>query len=142
MPIVPVVETLPSNAGGMGLISGWRAKIPLRKKVLAVQSCPTLCNPMDCSPPGSSVHRILQARILEWVAIPFSRGFSQHGDQTPISHTVVDSLPPELPGKALGSHIPCSQKTKTENRGSVVTNSIKTLKTVHIRKTFKKKSKP
>ena len=44
--------------------------------VLVFQSCPTLCNSMDCSPPGSSVHGILQARILEWVAIPFSRGFS------------------------------------------------------------------
>ena len=42
------------------------------------QSCPTLCNdPMNCSPPGSSVHGILQARILEWVAISFSRGSSQ-----------------------------------------------------------------
>ena len=40
------------------------------------QSCPTLCNPMDCSPPGSSVHGIFQARILEWVAISYSRGFS------------------------------------------------------------------
>ena len=39
-----------------------------------LQSCPTLLDPMDCSPPGSSVHRILQARILEWVAIPFFRG--------------------------------------------------------------------
>ena len=38
------------------------------------QSCPTLCDPMDCSPPGSSVHGILQARILEWIAISFSRG--------------------------------------------------------------------
>ena len=38
------------------------------------QSCPTLCDPMDCSPPGSSVHGILQARMLEWVAISFSRG--------------------------------------------------------------------
>ena len=38
------------------------------------QSCPTLCDPIDCSPPGSSVHGILQARILEWVAIPISRG--------------------------------------------------------------------
>ena len=37
------------------------------------QSCPTLCDPMDCSPPGSSVHGIFQARILEWVAIAFSR---------------------------------------------------------------------
>ena len=40
------------------------------------QSCPTLCDHMDCSLPGSSVHRILQARILEWVAISFSRGSS------------------------------------------------------------------
>ena len=39
--------------------------------VQALQSCPTLCDPMDCSPPGSSVNGILQARILEWVAISF-----------------------------------------------------------------------
>ena len=38
-----------------------------------LQSCPTLCNPRDCSPPGSSIHGILQARILEWVAISFSK---------------------------------------------------------------------
>ena len=41
--------------------------------VLAVQSCPTLCYPTDCSPPGSSVHGILQARILEWVVISSSK---------------------------------------------------------------------
>ena len=41
---------------------------------LVAQSCPTLCDPMDCNPPGSSVHWIFQARILEWVAISFSRG--------------------------------------------------------------------
>ena len=40
------------------------------------QSCLTLCNPTDCSPPGSSVHGILQARILEWVAMPSSKGSS------------------------------------------------------------------
>ena len=39
-------------------------------------SCVRLCHPMDCSPPGSSVHEILQARILEWVAIPYSKGTS------------------------------------------------------------------
>ena len=44
------------------------------------QSCPTLCDPMDCSPPGSSVHGIFQARILEWVAISFSRGSSPPRD--------------------------------------------------------------
>ena len=44
------------------------------------ESCLTLCDPRDCSPPGFSVHGILQARILEWVAIPFSRGSSQPRD--------------------------------------------------------------
>ena len=43
----------------------------------ASQSCPILCNPVDCSPPGSSVYGILQARILRWVAISFSRGSSK-----------------------------------------------------------------
>ena len=42
--------------------------------LLVAQSCPALCDPMDCSPPGSSVHGTLQARILEWVAMPSSRG--------------------------------------------------------------------
>ena len=50
-----------------------------------LQSCPTFCNPMDCSPPGSSVHGILQARILEWIAMPSSRGSSQLRDQTLVS---------------------------------------------------------
>ena len=49
------------------------------------QSCPTLCDPVDCIPPGSSVHGILQARILEWVAISFSRGSSQPRDRTQVS---------------------------------------------------------
>jgi len=50
------------------------------------QSCLTVCNPMDCSPQGFSVHGILQARILEWVPISFSRGSSRLRDQTPVSH--------------------------------------------------------
>ena len=54
-------------------------------KALVTQSCPTLCNSMDCSPPGSSVHGILQARILEWAAILFSRRSSPPRDQTPVS---------------------------------------------------------
>ena len=49
------------------------------------QLCPTLCDPMDCSPPGSSIHGIFQARILEWVAISFSRGSSRPRDQTQVS---------------------------------------------------------
>ena len=50
--------------------------------MLSLQSYPALCHPMGCSPPGSSVHGILQARILEWIAIPFSRGSSQSRDWT------------------------------------------------------------
>ena len=53
--------------------------------VLVAQSCLSLCDPMDCSPTGFSVHGILQARILEWVAIPFSRGSSWPRDQTLVS---------------------------------------------------------
>ena len=49
------------------------------------QLCLTFCDPMNCRQPGSSVHGILQARILEWVAMPSSRGFSQSRDQTCIS---------------------------------------------------------
>ena len=49
------------------------------------QLYPTLCDPMDCGPPGSSVHGILQARILEWVAIPFSRESSRPRDWTQVS---------------------------------------------------------
>ena len=49
------------------------------------QLCLTLCDPMDWSPPGSSVHGILQARILEWVAISFSRGSSWPRDRTQVS---------------------------------------------------------
>jgi len=54
---------------------------------LVAKLCPTLVTPMDCSLPGSFVHGILQARILEWVAISFSRGSSQPRNQTQISHT-------------------------------------------------------
>ena len=49
------------------------AKVKVKESEVA-QSCLTLCDPMDCSPPGSSIHGILQARILEWAAISFSRG--------------------------------------------------------------------
>ena len=51
-----------------------------------LQLCPTLCNPMDCSPPGSSVQGILQARILAWVAMPSSRGSSWPRDRILVSY--------------------------------------------------------
>ena len=63
----------------------WEALFYIESKSV----CPSVvsdCNPMDCSPPGSSVHGILQARKLEWVAISFSRGFSQPRHRTWVSH--------------------------------------------------------
>ena len=57
----------------------------VKMKVLVAQSCVALCNPMDCSPPASTVYGILQGRILEWVAMPSSRGSSWPRYQTWIS---------------------------------------------------------
>ena len=63
-------------------------------------SCLTLCNPMDLSLLGSSVHEILQARILEWIAIPFSRGSSQPRIEARSLALQAGSLPSEPPEKA------------------------------------------
>ena len=65
----------------------------------SLQLCLTLCNPMNCSPPGSSVPGILQARKLELVAMPSSGGSSQPRDWTQVSPLQADSLPYEPPGK-------------------------------------------
>ena len=72
------------------------------KKVKVAQSCPTLCNHMDYT-----VHGILQGRIPEWVAFPFSRGSSQPRDQTQVSVLQVDSLPAETPGKPKNTGVGC-----------------------------------
>ena len=56
-----------------------------KMKMLVAQSCPTLCDPMDCSLPCSSVHEILQARLLEWIAFPSSKVSSLPRDQTQVS---------------------------------------------------------
>ena len=93
-----------SRQWGIGLTTGWLCRVEKKKALILtvgwfledkypwvhaklLQSCPTLCNPMDYSPPGSSVHGILQARILEWVPKPSSRGSSQPRDQTRVSCT-------------------------------------------------------
>ena len=60
-------------------------KILMKVKMLVTQTCLTLCDPVDCCLPGSSVHGILQARILEWIAIPLSRGSSLPRDRTWLS---------------------------------------------------------
>ena len=57
----------------------------MKVKVKSLSHVWLFCDPMDCSPPGSSAHGILQARLLEWVAISFSRGSSQPGDRTQVS---------------------------------------------------------
>ena len=65
------------------------------------QLCPTLCDPMDYSPPGSSIHGIFQASVLEWVAISFSRGSSWPRDRTGSPALQADALPSELPGEPI-----------------------------------------
>ena len=63
------------------------------------QSCLTLCDPVDCSLPGSSIHGIFQAWVLEWVAIYFSRESFQLRDWTQVPTMQADALPSEPPGK-------------------------------------------
>ena len=71
--------------------------------VLVAQSCPTLCNPMDCSPPGPSVHGILQARTLEWVAISFSkRNYRKKESEVAQScPTLCNPVDCSLPGSSI-----------------------------------------
>ena len=73
-------------------------------RVFVAQSCPTLFDAMDCSPPGSSVYGVLQARILEWVAISFSRGPYWPRDQTQVSYTGRQILYGWATG-VLGTHL-------------------------------------
>ena len=79
----------PSRQGALSPTCGWlvdfKESRKEKKESEVTQSCPTLCDPMDCSPPGSPVHGIFQARILEWAAISFSRGPSQPRDRTQVS---------------------------------------------------------
>ena len=67
----------------------------------SLQSCPHLCDPMDCSPPGSSIHGILQARLLKWVSMPSSRGTSQPRDQIWVSCIAGKFFTTEPLGKPL-----------------------------------------
>ena len=78
------------------LVSG---KVKERSEVEVAQLCLTLCDPMDCSLPGSSVHGIFQAIVLEWIVISFSRGLPNPGIKPRSSALQEDSLPAEPPGK-------------------------------------------
>ena len=70
-----------------------------RMKVKVAESCPILCDPMDCSLPSSSVHRTLQTRILEWEAIPFPGDFPNLGIKPRSPALQADSLLSEPPEK-------------------------------------------
>ena len=110
------------------------------------QSCPTLCNPVDCSPPGSSVHRLLQARILEWIATSFSMGIFQtqglnmcllfwQADSLPLSHLRSLSSPLNTHYLSISSFSGCRSHNKkyskreleltTEHRGTEVSISMR-----------------
>ena len=82
-------------------LTSWYHWANLCVRAKSLQSRPTLCNPVVCSPPDPSLHGILQARIQEWVAVPSSRGSSPPRDQTLTSPALAGhSLPLAPPGKS------------------------------------------
>ena len=88
---VDVIKLMISRRDDLRLTACMRGKL--------LQSCLTLCDPMECSPPGSSVHGILQARTLEWVAMLSSRGPSRPRDRTRVSCIAGGFFTAEPPGK-------------------------------------------
>ena len=101
LPCPPPGDLPDSGTGPVSLTSPVLAGVFFTIKAICCcsvsQSCLTLCNPMDCRLPGSSIHGILQARILEWVAISFSRESSRPRDRTRVFYTAADSVLMELP---------------------------------------------
>ena len=77
------------------------------RDVKLLQSCLTLCDPVDCSPPGSSVHGILQVRILKWVAMPSFRDLPDPGIEPGSPALQADSLLSEPAGKLLAWLLNC-----------------------------------
>ena len=103
--------------------------ILINVKVKVAQSCPTLCNPRNCSLPGSCVRGILQVRILEWAAIPFSRGSSPPQDPTHVSYTIgryffFFFFTTETPGKPDSDKVAIKTQTFLENDSLEVTISL------------------
>ena len=91
---------------------------PLPACVLSHSSSVRLCDPVDCSPPGSSVHGILQARILEWVAMPSSRGSSPPRDRTHVSYVSCIGRQVLYHQRHLGTCPNLLKKKKNDKRGS------------------------
>ena len=86
----------------------------------SLQQCPTLCNPMDCSLPGSSVYGILQARMLEWIGMPSSRGSSQTRAQSHISQVSYISRWVLYHQGHLGSPLGCTISCKVNTAAMIV----------------------
>ena len=111
------------TVGGTGPIHGCEETIQTLTFLCAcvcaklLQSWPTLCDPVDCSLPGPSVHGILQERILEWVTMPLFRGSSQPRDQTCMSYvSCIGSLPLPPPGKPTIPVLMCCLTLPLPNR--------------------------
>ena len=83
-----------------------------------------LCDPMDCSPPGSSVHEVLQARILEWIAMPSSKDLPNPGIEPRSPTLQADSLPSEPQGKPCNIVLPIFINGKTWNTQSAHPNTM------------------
>ena len=88
-------------------------ELPWGALSLDTKSYPIHCDPMDCSPPGSSIHRIPQARILQWIAISFFTGPSPLRDQTRVSYVGVQVLYHDSPGKPAEKVLGRLAKLKT-----------------------------
>ena len=113
--------------------TSWRGKsitlIHHLADTLVTHSYVTLCDPMDCSPPGSSVHGILQAKILEWVAFPSPGIFSSLGLNSPTLQ--ADSLPSEPPGMwkipkemRTSDHLTCLLRKLYSGQEATVTSGV------------------
>ena len=109
----PVVRTWHFHCPGPGSSPGQETKI-LQECVLVAQSCTPLCDPLDCYPTVYSVHGILHARILEWVAIPFSRRSLPPRDWTPVGHLHCRQILYHLSHQ--GSPKACGQKERKKKR--------------------------
>ena len=81
------------------------ALLPSEGEGEVTQSCPTLCDPMDCSLPGSSIHGIFQARVLEWGAISFSGDLPDLGIEPGSPALQADALPSKPPGPSISTFI-------------------------------------
>ena len=94
---------------------------------LVIKSCPTPWEPMDCSPPGSPIHGIFHARILEWVAISFSRESSWPRDQTYILCIAHEFFTTEPPGRPINrssilKHVWCTENSLAAQRQIIAIN--------------------